>query len=642
MNWYEHDVLRRFDSRVLLIVPKWDDDEMLHDLTLETASDEALLWLGMEATERGSLVDSAGHIFTPNVLKHWTALLRNPLPRNVTHLTWQSEGVVRDVELELSLEQGHVIAHLLTRTYGNTYTKNAREELLRDTFTQSLAINVIELLPAPVFLKDNEHRWIGGNKAFCDIMGKPIDQLVGRSDFDFFSDEEAKVFWEMDDIVISQKRELINEESLTDGDGVKRWILTHKIPIDLEDGRTGLLGYFTDITQRKLAERQLIHSMEVRDKLTELSETKSLFLARMSHELRTPLNAITGYSELAEEEALDMGYDALIPDLRNIQKAAHHLLSLINDVLDLSKIEQGKLVPVIEEFDVPTLMESCTEMISTLLAKDATIRLVCSDSIPQACTDKRRLKQAILNLLSNAAKFSLVGEIVLSADVVDEDLLITVSDSGPGIEETMRAKLFVPFESIGRDGKRLREGTGIGLSLTRHLCNLLGGDVDIHSENGNGATCIIRVPLVLDYDPTHDSPQVLRTKSHDELVQQFDHAGAPSKSTVLLIDDDATMYDLARRFCPNDSIQILWASSPSEGLELALEAQPSLILLDIFMPDPVGWEVLAKLKKDPRTCEIPVVVLSFAQEPSRAKKAGAQGAIAKPLSRTQWSKLLDL
>ena len=284
-------------------------------------------------------------------------------------------------------------------------------------------------------------------------------------------------------------------------------------------------------------------------------------------------------------------------------------------------------------------MQECVSLVRTMLTKEVTIRMVCALDMPLADTDKRRLKQAALNLLSNAAKFSLIGEIVLNVEVVDDDLVIIVSDSGPGIEETMRARLFVPFESIGRDGEKLREGTGIGLSLTRHLCNLLGGDVDIHSEGEEGAMFIIRVPMHLEHDRMQHSPQISRAEvTDDELEQQFAHAGAANKSTVLLIDDDATMYDLARRFSPSDDIRILWALSPDEGLALAQEGKPDLISLDIFMPGPVGLGCPGAAERRPTHTRHPcggdlVCPGAFSGSESRSAGVHLKAPLAQPVER---------
>jgi two-component system sensor kinase len=277
-----------------------------------------------------------------------------------------------------------------------------------------------------------------------------------------------------------------------------------------------------EIAERKRTELQLIHAMEAAE---EASRAKSAFLANMSHELRTPLNAIIGYSEMLQEDAEDMEQDDFIPDLQKIQSSSKHLLSLINDVLDLSKIEAGKMNLQPEWFSICTLIAEIQTTIPPLVQKNANSLVIsCADDIGQMYTDPTRVRQVLLNLLSNACKFTEQGTVSLTiervlqhpschdhADKHDhhqpgqnpdsyaamETVVFRVSDTGIGISEEQAQRLFHPFTQADSSTTRKYGGTGLGLVITRRICQLMGGDVTLESRPGNGSTFTVILPLVL-------------------------------------------------------------------------------------------------------------------------------------------------
>ena len=330
------------------------------------------------------------------------------------------------------------------------------------------------------------------------------------------------------------------------------------------------------------------------------SRHKSEFLASMSHELRTPLNAIIGYSEMLQEEADDGGQEPFVADLGKINAAGKHLLELINAVLDLSKIEAGRMELYLEDFDVATLLRDIVAVIQPLAEKNGNrLEVTCAADAGAMHADLTKLRQAVFNLLSNACKFTERGTVSLTAsrevEPTGEWLTFTVKDTGIGMTPEQMARLFQEFSQADAATTRRYGGTGLGLALSRRLCRLMGGDVTVESEPGRGSAFTIRLPA--NVTPTrHDAPEA----APDERVS------AGGAATVLVIDDEPAMRDLMQRFLAKEGLHVVTAASGEEGLRLAKELGPLAITLDVMMPGMDGWAVLAALKADPEVADIPV------------------------------------
>jgi signal transduction histidine kinase/DNA-binding response OmpR family regulator/carbon monoxide dehydrogenase subunit G len=379
----------------------------------------------------------------------------------------------------------------------------------------------------------------------------------------------------------------------------------------------GTVAVYSDITDLKVA----------RDEAMQATQAKSEFLASMSHELRTPLNAIIGYSEMLHEEAEDLGQDAFLPDLEKIQGAGRHLLSLINNILDLSKIEAGKMDVLIDEFDVPALLSEVQSVIQPLMAKNANrLEVDCASDLGGMRSDQTKLRQNLFNLLSNAAKFTRQGTITLAARRIVQDgddwLEFKVSDTGIGMTEAQLGKLFQAFAQAEASTSRDYGGTGLGLAITRHFCKMLGGDVSVESAPGQGSTFTIMLPAT--------GPQAKAEVA--EITSRSTPAAAPS-GTVLIIDDDQAIHDLLERDFSDQGYQILHAMGGREGLKVAKAARPDLITLDIIMPDLDGWSVLKALKDDPELRDIPVVLATIMADRDMGFALGAADFVTKPFER---------
>ncbi|TXD37135.1 response regulator [Lujinxingia vulgaris] len=407
-----------------------------------------------------------------------------------------------------------------------------------------------------------------------------------------------------------------------------------RIESDIEERRVVILR---DITERRLAEVEL---REARDAALQASEAKSAFLANTSHELRTPLNAIIGYSELISEEMAMDGQKEYLDDLQKIGSAANHLLSLINGILDLAKIEAGKMDMYLETINLPDLLKSVEATIKPLIEKNGNRFSVDAELAPTAIVvDLTKLRQILFNLLSNAAKFtnnSVVRLNVYSETVDDREWCVfEVQDRGIGISPEKLEALFDAFTQADESTTRRFGGTGLGLTITRHFTEMMGGAISVTSQVDEGSTFRVRLPSKVEL--AENDPLVLDEEIDDLSVDLPDHA--PS---VLVIDDDPTVHALMRRFLNREGYRVSSALSGSEGLEMAREIQPHVITLDVMMPEMDGWTVLTRLKADPEIAEIPVVMLTIVSNKSMGYALGASEYLLKPVDRSRLTRVLDI
>jgi signal transduction histidine kinase/CheY-like chemotaxis protein len=353
----------------------------------------------------------------------------------------------------------------------------------------------------------------------------------------------------------------------------------------------------------------------------------SVFLAFLSHELRTPLNAIIGYSEMLQEDAVDLGAEQFTDDLRKINAAGKHLLELINAVLDLSKIEAGKMELYLETFAVSTLTRDIAAVIQPLAAKNGNrLEVVCPEDAGSMHADLTKVRQTLLNLLSNACKFTERGTVTLGvgAEVVDGAAwtVFTVNDTGIGMTPEQLTRLFQTFSQADAATTRRYGGTGLGLALSRRLCRMMGGDIAVQSEAGRGSTFTVRLPSRV--VTAAEEPAVPAVASVDTL---------PHVGTVLVIDDEAAVRDLMQRFLTKEGFRVVVAAGGDEGLRRAREVRPDAITLDVMMPGMDGWAVLSALKADPDVGDIPVIMLTIVDDKNLGYALGAADYLTKPLDR---------
>ena len=392
----------------------------------------------------------------------------------------------------------------------------------------------------------------------------------------------------------------------------------------------------TFATQSVLAIQNARLFREIEDKSRQLevaNRYKSEFLANMSHELRTPLNAIIGYSEMLEEEAADLDQKTFIPDLQKINGAGKHLMSLISNILDLSKIEAGKMDLYLENFEIIPMIKEVIATVKPLIEKNAnTLQLHCADGLGQMRSDVTKLRQMLFNLLSNASKFTERGTITLRVDRESANgsgwVSFSVSDTGIGMTPEQTSKLFQAFTQADTSTTRKYGGTGLGLAISQKFCHLMGGEITIESVVGQGSTFKVRLPAIV-----ADSKAGFLPAEETALTTAQVSEGAP---TVLVIDDDPTVHDLVQRFFNKEGLNMKAARSGEEGIRLAKELHPAVITLDVLMPGMDGWAVLTELKSDPALSEIPVIMLTIMDEKQMGYALGAADYLTKPID---WDRL---
>ncbi len=475
------------------------------------------------------------------------------------------------------------------------------------------------------------------DEGFARLLGLPPGQVprgIENAVTNFVHPEDRdRIAAEVQRIVAEGGEVDIEYRVVRADDGAVRWISAKGETTRGPDGRPlHMMGAIVDVTERRRFEEELVSAKEAAE---EANRAKSQFLANMSHELRTPLSAVIGYTELLEEEIADLateGTEELLEDIRKIRGNARHLLDLINDVLDLSKVEAGKMDVQPEDFDADALVSEVAETVQALAAKKSNelILDLAPEGLGAMHSDPVKLRQCLFNLLSNAAKFTEKGRITLSARRLPgggggaEWLEFRVRDTGIGMTEEQVQKLFQRFSQADSSTTRRFGGTGLGLALTMALSHLLGGGISVESAPGEGSTFTIRLPADL------------RAAGSGADAAGEEGTGGDGSDLVLVVDDDAPTRDLLSRFLAREGFAVRTATDGEEGLRLARALRPRAILLDVMMPRVDGWAMLSALKADQELADIPVIMVSFVQEKGLAFSLGAADYLTKPVD---WRRL---
>ena len=365
-----------------------------------------------------------------------------------------------------------------------------------------------------------------------------------------------------------------------------------------------------------------------RDEARDASDQKTKFFANMSHELRTPLNAILGYGEMLYEDCEDLGYDDLLPDLKKITSSGSHLLSLINNILDLSKIEAGKMELFITSFEIEHMIQTIKDVSEPLAAKNDNGFVINLDgAMGSMSQDETKLRQCLTNFLSNGFKFTKNGTVTLDVksrlDGKIEFIDFAVVDTGAGMSAEGVAKVFEEYTQAERSTSANYGGTGLGLPISKKFAEMMGGDVVVTSEEGKGSVFTLSVPRECpEYNEDEVDSNVINLDADDNLV--------------VLVDDDVAMHDLIKRTISKLNLTLIGATNSEKGMELIREVKPKLILLDVLMPGRDGWSLLKECKTDSELKDIPVIMISQLNQSNLAASLGANDYLTKPIDRTHF------
>jgi PAS domain S-box-containing protein len=482
--------------------------------------------------------------------------------------------------------------------------------------------SMIENIPNMIFVKDaKELRFVRFNAAGEDLLGISRDELIGRNDFDFFPREQAEEFVAADRETLRNRRLVdIPEESIQTRTKGVRILHTKKIPIlDAHGEPAYLLGISEDITDAKEVQEALLRAQEEADRA---NRAKSQFLANMSHELRTPLNAILGFSELLQDNMKDRFDEATrLRFLGQIHSSGEHLLQLINDILDLSKVEAGRMELQLQPVELGSLIDEVRATVDPLArSKEIALTVEPSPDI-SLVADPAKVRQMLLNLVSNALKFTASGgRVDIRRRRVESWAEVSVSDSGIGIAEKDLGSLFTEFQQLAAGpGKRV-QGTGLGLALTKRFAEMHGGKVSVESTLGKGSTFTLRLPL-----------EAVTPRAPAPVPPPAGTTADPSRPLVLVVDDNPQAAELLVHHLDAGGFRTAVARTGLEALSMAGDLKPVAITLDILLPEVDGWEVLGRLKAEEATRNIPVVVVSVVDNPALGRALGALDYFVKPV-----------
>jgi signal transduction histidine kinase/CheY-like chemotaxis protein len=529
-------------------------------------------------------------------------------------------------ELEGLAEQFNQMADRLRGSYAELEGKV--EERTAELQQRGAVLRVtIDNMAHGVLMFDREQKLAAWNRQIIKLLDLPATFLAGKPHFaDFIRFLAERGEYGAGDVEATVQRLTAEagqhrtfERSRPDGKFLE---IRHN---PLPDG--GIVIIYTDITERKRYEETLTAA---RDAADDANRTKSSFLANMSHELRTPLNAIIGYSEILQEDATDKDDKGPIADLQKIESAGRHLLGLINNILDLSKIEAGKMDVFIEAVDIQALLKEVLSIVKPLADKNENvIEVICPADIGSFRSDQTKVKQCLLNLLSNASKFTSKGTLTLTVAREDNSgVCFRVSDTGVGMTQEQLGRLFEAFSQADASTTKRFGGTGLGLAITKHFCTMLGGDVTVESVPGKGSTFIIRLP------DQAVAPAAAEASASEEV------AAADGRATVLVVDDDPSVRGLLAKTLEKEGYRVIAAGNGVEALALARQHRPQAITLDVLMPQMDGWGALKEFKADADLRDIPVVMVTVLNERGIAISLGAADFVTKPVDRQRLAAIL--
>lgn len=495
---------------------------------------------------------------------------------------------------------------------------------------------IFEEAPIGMAVVDLDQRFVQVNGSLSHILGYSVEELSQKNTYDITSPEDISTDKQNVDALLNGARHCSFEKRYIRKDNQAIWTTLTACLIQDEGGKPHhYVTMVEDISERKQAEQVLREAKEEADRA---NRAKSEFLSRMSHELRTPLNAILGFGQLLERQNPTEVQRARIG---HILGAGRHLLDLINEVLDISRIEAGRLQLSLEPVSVSGAVAEAIDLMRPL-ATERSIDLSAPanlDKTSHVLADRQRLKQVLLNLLTNAVKYTQPGgSVTISSSSLGEDKVrLIVSDTGPGIPPEKLSRLFTPFDRLGAEQSNV-QGTGLGLALSQRLVQEMGSSIGVNSTVGKGSTFWVEFPRTA-------SPLERLATRKSVGVDPREQITDADKRTVLYIEDNFSNLTLIEQILETEPrIELMTAMQGKVGLDLARQHSPDLILLDLHLPDLPGWDVLAQLQADEATRSIPIIVISADATTGQIKRllaAGARAYLTKPVDVAEFCRVLD-
>jgi len=546
---------------------------------------------------------------------------------------------LQDVELSLSLikegAQDYILkqdlnSNLLSKTIQYAVVRKKAEEELKAS--KDFLDKIINSVASPIFVKDDQHRFCLVNDALCSLLNLPAEKLIGTTGYEYFPEEHMREFLSKDDEVFKTGKENINEEELTDGKGSIQNIVTHKTLYTDTDGNKFLVGVINDITENRQKENELIISEK---RAQESDRLKSAFLANMSHEIRTPMNGILGFSALLKDSQLSGEEQQNY--IKIIEKSGVRMLNIINNIIDISKIESGLMELNLKESNINELMDFIHAFFKTEFESK---KILCflQKALPSneatIKTDSEKVYGILTNLVKNALKYTNVGKIEFGYDKKGDMLEFYVKDTGIGIPADRQVAVFERFIQADISDKHAFQGAGLGLSIAKAYTELLGGRIWLESEEGKGSAFFFSIPY-------HPFP-------NDKIANLNPVAGAETKNMfrnlkIVIAEDDETSEKLVSIAIKPYSKEIIKVSTGATAIETCRKNQDiDLVLMDIQMPDINGYEATRQIRKFNKDIVI-IAQTAFGLSGDREKAiaAGCNDYIAKPVNNARLLSLIE-
>jgi PAS domain S-box-containing protein len=569
--------------------------------------------------------------------------------KRVVGITRELIGLRKDTTkfpMELAVGEGSLGNQSIFTGLIRDITERKKAEQAIEEAAEKLQV-ALSSMSDGIYILDSDQNFVAFNQRYLDLLDFPesvvreggsiavtIEFAAKRGDYGNQFDGD------IDDIVAARLKQFkSNKETLNENTTPKGRIVEYR-GSPIKGG--GFVTIMHDVTEQRKAERELSEAMDAADAA---NQAKSAFLANMSHELRTPMNAILGYAEMLAEDAEDENNDERFADIQEIIESGEHLLSLVNDVLDISKVESGRMELYLETFEIEKLIKDVASTSKTLTDKGSNKLIIDLPEEPgKMHADLTKIRQILFNLISNAAKFTSKGSVTLAVERQKADnmerILISVTDTGIGIPEDKLDHIFEEFAQADDSTTRDYGGTGLGLTLVERFCEMMGGRIWVESTIGKGSTFFVDLPSVV----TEEDEKEDITPADEKDVAISKPAADTQESlgkSILIIDDDTSARNLLKRNLEAAGHDVILAKNGKEGLSLARKHKPALITLDVVMPGQDGWAVLQQLKGDVALQDIPVIMISMIDNKTMGRALGAVDHMSKPVNRKKLKELVN-